>query len=51
MYERAHNGSRVCTKRIRSHTSEDPKKAARVSFFLFAISNSDGTHRPSVKRP
>ena len=30
VYEGTHNGSRVCIKRVRSYTSEDPKKAARV---------------------
>ena len=32
VYEGIHNNSRVCIKRVRSYTSEDPKKAARVCY-------------------
>ena len=30
VYQGTHNGSRVCIKRVRSYTSDDPKSAARV---------------------
>ena len=30
VFEGTHNGSRVCIKRVRAYTSEDPKKAAKV---------------------